>query len=400
MKFINCYLKAILFAQLGFFSFFSSIAAASGGWISSGGESFIYARNPWFVKNTQIVEYCLEMDEASFSISRENVEKLLVQGFDFWKNEFSTNRIPGKAEIGYADIATQTFTYLPKCQASTPLIFKLGLKKLDNEEIKFLMDPKKFIGVTIRKTYSLEQLRGSGTIYISADTGPDAYTNNGQMVESAWKSPILLRYALIHELGHFFGVPHLGSGIMSEVFMMVLLNKLMVKDFESVPPLSLLNPQGVFEVCQIISKFNPDFFQAPKDASCLKFELLPDMKPKWKVSVRSEGSPPYSYRELGTLQAGALDQSPYSMKPAVIVQLPDEQKVYRPIEKVAGPFLVGALFSDSSYTGSFVPKDSIRGMPLHMTLSAEKITIVGSVNNLQTTVMTYAPLSFLKAIFP
>ncbi len=387
-------MKIFLMLCLSLFAQFS----LAGGWISSGGESFIYSRNPWFVKNTTSVDYCLQMDEASFSISKAEVEKLIVQGFDFWKSEFATNNGFKKASAGYANIASQDFHYLAKCQADTPLIFKLGIKSLDAEEITFLVDPKKYIGVTIRKNYALDTLRGDGIIYITADKGADAYTNNGQLVSEAWKTPALLHYALIHEIGHFFGIPHVGSGLMSEVFMTVLLNKQMTHEFETSLQLSFLNPQNNFEVCRASNNFNPDFFGVSKATACLKFDSIPGSNLSWNVSSKLDADS--SYELIGVAQVTALDQSPYALKPAVIVQLPDEQKVFSAIETILGPFLVGAIFSDISYNGVFRPIKSVRAFPLQMSLSAEKISFVGTLNNQQMTVMNYSPLSFMKAIFP
>lgn len=376
--------------------FLAPIFSFAGGWISSGGESLIYARNPWFVKNTKSVDYCIQMDESSFSISRNDAEKLIAEGFQYWKSEFANNGSPGNGNPGFTQIASQTFHFVAECQDKTPLIFKLGLKKLNAEEIKYLDNPKKFIGVTIRKEYSLETLTGRGVIYLTADTGADAYTNDGQMLAEAWKKPILFRYALIHELGHFFGVPHVGSGIMSEVFMTVLLNKRMVPYFESTAQLSFLNPPANFEVCRGSASFNPDFFGVPKDTICLKFESIAGAQLQWNVFKKEEGNAVSA--SIGTVQVTSLDQSPYALKPAVIVQLPQEQKVFTAVETILGSFLVGGVFSDTSFMGGFRPQGSLRVFPLQMSLSAEKMSFVGTVQNQQMTVMNYSQLSFMQGI--
>jgi hypothetical protein len=374
----------------------SSLAHA--GWVSSGGESLLFEKNPWFVKNTSTVNYCIQMDAPSFSITQPAVEKLIQEAFDFWKKEFSANGSGRANQPGYAQIATQNFILKSECD-SVPLIFKFGLKNLDSEERHHLVDPKKFIGVTIRKEYSLETLQASGIIYITADKGADAYTNNGMLISEAWKHPALLRYALIHELGHMFGLPHEGSGIMSEVFMSVLLNSRLVNEFENLAQMNVLNPQNYFEVCRDSGgMFNPDFFGAAKSARCLKFEAIKNANLQWAVSVKETEQG--EYKTLGTVQADSLDQSPYALKPAVIVQLPDEQKVFSATETILGPFLVGAVFSDTSYNGTFHPLNSVRALPIQMTLSAEKISFVGLVNNQNGTVLNYSPVSFMKAIFP
>jgi len=340
--------------------------------------------------------------QAITRIDNSYTDKACTQAFQFWKSEFALNSSFKKASAGYANIATQDFNYLTKCKEQTPLIFKLGIKALNEEEIKYLGDPKKFIGVTIRKSYSLDSLQGDGIIYITADKGADAYNNNGQLTARAWKSPQLMQYALIHELGHFFGIPHVGSGLMSEVFMSVLLNKQMSGEFEAASQLSFLNPQNDFEVCRSSNNFNPDFFGVPPGTTCLKFERASGANLGWDVSRKldSETAADSQYERIGLVQVTSLDQSPSTLKPAVIVQLPDEQKVFSAVETILGPFLIGAIFSDTSYNGSFRPIKSVRAYPLQMSLSAEKISFVGTVNNQQMTVMNYSPLSFMRAIFP
>lgn len=380
-------------------SFLAATAAwGAGGWISSGGESLIYARNPWFVKNTTQVNYCLKMDEPSFSISRAEVLNLISDSFLYWKNEFQKSGVRTQSSPGYAVIASQDFRLIEKCDDETPLIFKLGKKTLSNKEIRYLKDPKKFIGVTIRKDYDLVTLRGSGVIYISADKGADAYTNNGHMISEAWRSPTLFRYALMHELGHLFGIAHMGSGLMGEVFMMVLLNKDMSKEFEKSPQLRFLNPQDELEICNKGGSFNPDFFQIPKNTSCLRMVALSGRDYKWEISRKDEATG--QYVAFGIAEARSLEQPYYALRPAATVQVPPEQEVFSALEMVMGPFLVGGFFSDTSFHGVFRPNGSVRSFPLQMSLSAEKITFVGTVNNIQQTVLSYYPISFMRAIFP
>ena len=53
---------------------FSSVAAADrGGWVASGGELFRFGKNPWFLKNTTTVEYCVAIDRATISASEKDV---------------------------------------------------------------------------------------------------------------------------------------------------------------------------------------------------------------------------------------------------------------------------------------------------------------------------------------
>lgn len=370
------------------------------GWITFGGENSIYARNPWFAKNTLVVPYCVEMDEPSFSISKAQVLNLINEALVYWKTEFATNFAANtKPGFGFAEVATQDFKYQSTCSPTTPLIFKLGSKTLSDKEKEHLGDVGKYIGATIRKDYSLKDLKADGIIYITSDLGPDAYPNpNGLLIDKAWTRPALFRYALIHEIGHLFGIPHVGAGIMSEVFMTILLNKSMAPEFQRASQQSFLNPPRDFEVCRLTGQFNPDFFKASPGTTCLKFARVATGALEWTVFSRADSLSPDI--ELGTVQALTVDQSPYSLKPAVMLQLPDEQTVFTSVATIARPYLIGAVFSDVSYSGAYRLKGQIRSHPVHMTLSADKVSFVGAINNQQLTVMSYAPLSFLKAIFP
>src|SRR4051794_30919586 len=63
--------------------------APRGAWVSSGGELFKDANNPWFVKNTTTVHYCVNIDESSFSATREEAEVLVRKAIQYWKKEFA-----------------------------------------------------------------------------------------------------------------------------------------------------------------------------------------------------------------------------------------------------------------------------------------------------------------------
>ncbi len=382
------------------------IRPQSNSWVSSGGELFATGRNPWFVRNTSEVKYCITMDEPAFSITRSQVEGLIASATEFWQTEFRQNRALISSAIGYADIATQTFL-LTACDAGVDLQFKFGANTLDADERDKggLSEPRRFIGVTIRKSYDPVLLKGQGIIYISADKGSTAYLNSGQLEDQAWSSPELLKYALIHELGHVFGIPHVGAGLMSEVFMDTLLNKSMAAQYVREPQQSFLNPPRDFNVCRMTGKFNPDFFQVAKDTPCLLFRQLSGSATTWRVYSADELM--QNPVEVGTAQAVSLETSPYALKPAVTVQLPHEQldlpldkRVFKPSETVMGPFLVGAIFSQQSYRGVFRPTGGGRPVTFNMSLSAEQVTFIGTLNNLQMTTLNYAPISFMHSLIP
>src|SRR3989344_2617793 len=60
-----------------------------GGWVGMGGELFKDARNPWFVKNTKDVYYCIQLDKKDMSIDEASVSTAFTDAVNYWKGEFS-----------------------------------------------------------------------------------------------------------------------------------------------------------------------------------------------------------------------------------------------------------------------------------------------------------------------
>lgn len=68
--------------------------------------------------------------------------------------------------------------------------------------------------MSVRTRYDDVNLRGGGFIYVSADSGPLAYSNEF-LRHGAWhlgKGGLLFK-VLVHELGHVFGLPHMNESI-------------------------------------------------------------------------------------------------------------------------------------------------------------------------------------------
>ena len=174
---------------------FTPIAQAN--WVSDGGEVGGNANNPWFISNTNYINYCIEMDEDSFSISKSDAEKLIKKSIEFWKLDLSHaeyNRNVPQVRQG-----TQTFVHkqelcsseveltadacevgdslLANSDETINLVFRFGalsdrhMDKLDELEL----DPRKHIGFSMRTSYCNTSMRGKGFIYISPDQGDQSY---------------------------------------------------------------------------------------------------------------------------------------------------------------------------------------------------------------------------------
>ena len=278
----------------------ASMVLAKGGWVSSGGEIFKFAKNPWFVRNTTDVDYCVQVDASSFSANEAAARDVISQALQYWKKEFDQPNPVGTP--GFAKLATQTFHDVGACTATTPLRFLLGYGTLSKEEVDYLVDPTKYVGISVRTDYDTTQLAGKGFVYISSDFGPHAYDANDTQshhIPRAWEKRQLLLYAVLHELGHVFGIPHMGSGIMSELFLDQLLHQSFFQFYIDHPVQSFLNPPLTFTTCLITGTINTGFFGAPTDTACLSFDGTETSGTiNWKITAKKNVADLGGYQQV------------------------------------------------------------------------------------------------------
>ncbi|MBC85558.1 MAG: hypothetical protein CL677_00140 [Bdellovibrionaceae bacterium] len=362
--------------------------AFGGGWSSSGGEVFRFAKNPWFLKNVSEVTYCVQRDESHFSASKEDILLSIESALSYWRSEMNSQ--PGQNKPG---LAQQRFTK-KECSETVDIVFKMGFSTLSQEEVEFLEDPTKYIGVAVRKNYDLQQMRGSGFIYIASDSGPKGYANNGELVERAWRSKKLLDYALIHELGHVFGIPHTGSGVMSEVFLDQLLNRRFIRYFTDNPVQTFIQAPHEFEVCQLSGSFMATFFKAPASVACMRIERKPTPENTWKVSYRQSNNTPLV--ELGELKGEEQVSRLMGLRPAVVIHLPEEQIVFTREETNYTNFMVGPSFYEMGLQGFYRTLTSRRPYPVYMELKPASFNVVGMVSGSMVPVLVYAPPTYFN----
>ena len=65
---------------------FTSHLFAGGATSSGGGNSFHNSDNPWFLENTEIVPYCIQIDEANFGVSLEFAKAKIEGALTYWKD--------------------------------------------------------------------------------------------------------------------------------------------------------------------------------------------------------------------------------------------------------------------------------------------------------------------------
>lgn len=377
-----------------------SAMADRGGWVASGGELFRYGKNPWFLKNTKSVDYCIDLDTASVSASKTTVQEVIREAIAYWQNEFKAQG--ATAGAGFAALGTQVFNEVSSCSEAVPLQFRIGHGVLDKDELEEIQDPKRFVGVSIRKEYDTVTLAGKGIVFISSDRGPNAYTarpDSTHLFPEAWKERRLLFYALIHEMGHVFGIPHTGNGLMSEVFLEQLLHKRFVQFYLDNPVAPFLLAPLTMESCLPFSSFNAGFFQIPTDAVCLRLEGKSiGANYEWSVFYREKLGAPLN--PAGTLKASPLMQLLASAKPVAIVQLPTEQKVFSLTERQMNTFMIGPVFVETTARGLYTTTTSPRPFDLQLELRPESVVMTGLVGGRMMPVFIYSPPSLITQFFP
>lgn len=393
---------------------FSSAFADRGGWVSNGGEIFRFDRNPWFVKNVTQVRYCVRTEDSTLSVGRGAVREAFRGALAYWKSEFGSLRLPTGA--GLIKVGDQEFveTDCPESREELDrmdLIVKVGYGTLDKEEIEFLTRSENasggskkietYIGVSIRKDYDFKRMQGRGVIFIASDLGEHSYKNDGQFVERAWSQSKLLQYAFMHELGHLFGIPHSGAGLMSEVFLDQMLNKRMSGFYSAHPLQPFLSSPRDFEVCTFSGTFNPKFFQLKETTACLVLrqdQAAGSEIPRWKIFAKKySSSEPV---ELGAVRLENPVAKVNSARPAVTVQLPDEQQVFSLNDRGFASFMIGGIFSETDYQGFFQTSGSLKPYPLFANLRTDSVTFMAVMDGKLIPVLTYAPPTVLQMLIP
>lgn len=377
-----------------------------GGWVSSGGEVFLFDRNPWFVKNVNQIRYCFVVDTTSVTTTRDEAHARFTAALDFWRDEMKVARM--QATPGIVELATQPWIE-EACSDDVDLKIKVGYGTLDQEEIDYLTRTESatgdivkrvetYIGVSIRKSYDLEKMRGQGTIFIASDRGAHAYENKGQLISQAWQNPKLLQYAFMHELGHVFGVPHTGTGLMSEVFLEQALSTRLSSFYLKNPIQPFLAPPLDFEICTFSGTFNPKFFRLQEDHACLVFrkDPAPSAGPRWKVFAKKYAtSTPV---EIGDVNLEVSTAKTLGAKPSVTIQLPEQQQVFSVADRGFASFLIGGISKEMDYEGAFRATGSLKPYPLFASLKTDSVTFTAVVDGKPLPVLVYVPPTLMKIL--
>jgi hypothetical protein len=197
----------------------------SDGWVSSGGDLLEDSRNPWWVNNTREVEFCIAIDRATVETDDRLIEAAFREAVYYWEQQFFHYHqfqgwIDSNRRRTAGVVAQQKFTRVD-CQKNPPLRLLFGWGTLSAEEKEFLKEPQDIIARAVRTKYDRTVLKGEGFLYFASTSGPQAVRK--KTFVHPWRDGWQLLYASIHELGHIFGVPHLGgegyASVMRETFL-------------------------------------------------------------------------------------------------------------------------------------------------------------------------------------
>lgn len=371
------------------------------GWVSSGGELFRDGKNAWFVRNTKDVNYCIQISKEEISATESEIVEAIQFGFNYWTNEFDRTS-SFSTELG---IASQKFHQVDCSSSEIDITFIFGHNLLNEKMIQHLVEPRKYVGISVRTDYDLKLLRAKGFIYFSSDKGPFAYHNSGFMIEQAWSKTKVLRYAILHELGHVFGIPHSGSGLMSEVFLQQLLNKKLVHLYEKTEIEPFFQPSSQLKICQL-SQLQRSWFELSTDVVCLGIEGIHAMNPTWTIfSENADGNK----KNIGEIRAVRPLIMEMRGKPALVYQIPEEhlklaenEKVFTGKETHFRDFIPGPSFQELNLLGTFFPLSGGRPKSTFIQMTASTLTLISQLPNgqLEPVFSFNSPLGLLMNLSP
>ena len=356
----------------------SSYAAWSSG---GGGEIIKDARNPWFLQNTASVNVCIIHDTQHFDIgTRESsdLEQMVQDALAYWKHEFSLSFTPWPAvrlatqRFRIVDLITIDQTRVVKdCASSTDLTIQFGY--LNAEQRSYLrergQETKDFISFAIRTDYDPVKLRGKGFIYLAADSGELRF-EGPNLVSKPWSMGTggLIHAALKHELGHVFGIPHLGSSLMNAGYLEQVF-KTGVADTASIETHNKdffkVSRDGVLRAfCQ--QAFSPiwrTFIGLLADDRCYEYKLTGE-----RIDL-SFGPTVQSLRKVGSIKFVAKES--YSWVEAVRIYLTEQEDVFHdcPSHACERPWLLGPMVKISERSGHFISDAGGRVKPVMITFS-------------------------------
>ncbi len=376
---------------------FSNIswAGEESGWISSGGESFYDGKNPWFLKGDEVT-YCLEMDESAFPFSYNEARTYIEESFQYWQVEFpksgSMTLGPYRRSYKLGENSLK-FSGTKKCIGHENLQFILGRNKLNDEQLNYLEENgHNYIGVAVRTNYDRKNLQGKGFIYVSSHEDLTSQAMSPDLYKTPWNHSRLLVLTLIHEIGHVFGIPHMGSSIMSEAFLDIITSKYYYRDFVRANIESFIAPPAVLDDCVILSPDMYRFFELDfRVVNCIVAKKISESQ--FDLFVNLNGSKEERIASLVSLESDAYG---IESRPIGYLRLTSEQTRFTSSAINNRSLVGGPLIERYKMQGKIILHRSLTSRPVYMTISPEAITITSLLNDKFVTIYSYdSPYSYI-----
>jgi len=191
-----------------------------GGWTSGGGELLKDAHNPWFVRTFSLisaVSYCIDHDAEHFSLPLVRSRALIQSAIEQWRRDFQYAGIPSQNSPRFY-VADEMWIErpCPTGDQADDIMVRFQLGTLTDKQQQSLqsqhIDPTSYVSLAIRENYDRRTLRGKGFVYIGPSSGP-LKPRIGRDDIDPWSidDGRLFFAAVMHELGHVFGIPHHGT---------------------------------------------------------------------------------------------------------------------------------------------------------------------------------------------
>lgn len=318
---------------------------------------------------------------------------MIQKSVTYWRTEFSQvqiSQLPGplNQSLPKFQVIPEQWIFQERCDDETDIRFQFGV--LSENQKKMMDDPRDYLGIAVRTHYDRQAMKAKGFVYFSPASGPLKF-NADTLHADPWQlgSGHLLSTAIVHELGHVFGIsddPTSFFEIMSERFFEFSFAKDAAENYElfvaeNGPPKfgSFSESMHILETWCGLKLETVEFFALSSRSQCMNSKIVGGVL-RLQVSDSFESE----WHDLGSIKL--IDQSQNAeYVPFLSVWFPKEQKVFEfesEGEETGSQLMVlGMKPRHSLFKGEFKSQDGSYKRPVSVHISpAGFIRINGFMN--------------------